>query len=424
MLCKNCGKELPIAGKFCPFCGAPIEQVGVDDETAAFKPVPGETPGPIDPSAFDAARQDEQQAAQRAAAPQNDPFADDELPPIDVPPVRRAQGVTPPRTTYFEQPDPTDRPYKKPSSAKKGLLIFLAVFVVLALIGGGIWFALSHKPDENLTDADKYMARGKFDEALTAYQAALTDAKDPTGIQQKINLLTDYQTAAGYVENGEYAQALALLSSLKDRASGEDSTLTDAIDTLVNKATQGQSDSAFSGDLQQATEYLNDKKFDQCAAILDTLNEDDSLTDDQKKQTAKLRSQLDEAKKSAQEQEQTQKQNTEQKQNFIKQMDDLEASDEKISSADTNEKALEATSTSFEAWDTLLSDMYSFLETTLNADQYASEETSYKEWVKARDEGAENAAKDSSDDISKQLAKASFKQSYTKTRCYKLLDLM
>ena len=26
MLCKNCGRELPIAGKFCPFCGAVVEQ--------------------------------------------------------------------------------------------------------------------------------------------------------------------------------------------------------------------------------------------------------------------------------------------------------------------------------------------------------------------------------------------------------------
>ena len=31
MLCKNCGKELPIAGKFCPFCGAAVEQTGVND---------------------------------------------------------------------------------------------------------------------------------------------------------------------------------------------------------------------------------------------------------------------------------------------------------------------------------------------------------------------------------------------------------
>ena len=53
MLCKNCGRELPIAGKFCPFCGAVVEQEGVNDETAVFTSLPEELKGPIDLSAFD-----------------------------------------------------------------------------------------------------------------------------------------------------------------------------------------------------------------------------------------------------------------------------------------------------------------------------------------------------------------------------------
>ena len=65
-----------------------------------------------------------------------------------------------------------------------------------------------------------------------------------------------------------------------------------------------------------------------------------------------------------------------------------------------------------------------YLATVLNADQYASEEASYKQWVQERDSGAENAAKETEDDTAKQLASYSFKQSYTKTHCYKLLDLM
>ena len=66
MLCKNCGKELPIAGKFCPFCGAAVEQTGVNDETAVFTTLPDDMKdpvetGPIDTSAFDAAMRDEKQ---------------------------------------------------------------------------------------------------------------------------------------------------------------------------------------------------------------------------------------------------------------------------------------------------------------------------------------------------------------------------
>ena len=43
MLCKKCGRELPYAGgKFCPFCGAPVEQTGVSDETEVFTTLPEE----------------------------------------------------------------------------------------------------------------------------------------------------------------------------------------------------------------------------------------------------------------------------------------------------------------------------------------------------------------------------------------------
>ena len=66
MLCKNCGKELPITGKFCPFCGAAVEQTGVNDETAVFTTLPDDMKdpvetGPIDTSAFDAAMRAEKQ---------------------------------------------------------------------------------------------------------------------------------------------------------------------------------------------------------------------------------------------------------------------------------------------------------------------------------------------------------------------------
>ena len=85
MLCKNCGKELPVAGKFCPFCGAAVEQTGVNDETAVFTTLPDDMKdpvdtspadtGPIDTSAFDAAMRDEKQQlpAEEEAA---DPLAD------------------------------------------------------------------------------------------------------------------------------------------------------------------------------------------------------------------------------------------------------------------------------------------------------------------------------------------------------------
>ena len=190
-----------------------------------------------------------------------------------------------------------------------------------------------------------------------------------------------------------------------------------AIEDLLDKAQSAQSDDQFNSDLDEAQSYLDDKKYDAASGKLDSLANDDSLTDDQKKQVKELQKQLSDAQQQEKQQEENSQKKAEQRDAFSKKMDELESDDLKISSAENQEDELAMTASSFEQWDNLLSEMYDYLATVLNADQYASEEASYKQWVQERDSGAEN-------DTAKQLASYSFKQSYTKTHCYKLLDLM
>lgn len=413
MLCKKCGKQLPIAGKFCPFCGAPTEQIGVNDETAVFTPIPEEQ-APIDVTAFSevlsdnapASRETESSAVQPSArAPQR---------------LDSAQRPSGPRTTYF---DDDDTPYRKPTAAKKGGIILLVIVLVAALIGGGIWFAASRKPDENLTQAEKYMQRGKFEDALSAYQAALADAKDPAEIQLLINQLTDYLAAIDYIDNAQYAQAMALLDGLSGRVDAL-SPLADAIDAAKEKARTEEKSTNFKDDTDQISSYISEKKYDQADALLSTLEMDSSLTESQRSQISALREELTQAQEAASRQEQTQQEQQKQKQSFADRMDKLEEDDKKIASAPTPEEELVAVSTSFEAWDTLLADIYDYLETSLSAEAYATEEAAYAAWVKERDDGAASAAAGNTDETSASLAKVSFQQSYTKARCYKLLKDM
>lgn len=446
MLCKNCGKELPIAGKFCPFCGAAVEQTGVNDETAVFTTLPDDMKapkdpvetGPIDTSAFDAAMRDEKQqlpvddTAADPLADTNPNIPNPNIPtqaamrPIDTPPVRRTAGTPERRTTYYNgEADPKDRVYKKPSKGKRGLIIALVVIIVAALIGGGVWyFTNSHKTDENLIMAEKYMDRGNFDKALEYYQKAQAEAKDPAALDATIQLIKDYQSAEDYVGNGQYTEAIAALKQLQNRVTDPDSAMYKAIEDLLDKAQAAQSDDQFNSDLDEAQSYLDDKKYDAASGKLDSLANDDSLTDDQKKQVKELQKQLSDAQQQEKQQEENSQKKAEQRDAFSKKMDELESDDLKISSAENQEDELAMTASSFEQWDNLLSEMYDYLATVLNADQYASEEASYKQWVQERDSGAENAAKETEDDTAKQLASYSFKQSYTKTHCYKLLDLM
>ena len=238
------------------------------------------------------------------------------------------------------------------------------VLLVAALIGGGVWFFMNHhKNDENLTLAEKYMDRGDYDKALDYYEKAAEEAKDPTSIQAAIQLIRDFQNAEDYVDNEQYTEAVAALKQLRDRVTDKDSTMYKSIEELLTKAQSAQADSAFASDLNEAQGYLGE-------------------------------------------------------------IDELENDDLQISSASNAEDELAMTASSFEQWDELLSEMYDYLSGVLNADQYASEEANYKQWVAERDSGAENAASETDDSTQKQLASYSFKQSYTKARCYKLLDMM
>ncbi len=95
-------------------------------------------------------------------------------------------------------------------------------------------------------------------------------------------------------------------SKLQNRVTDPSSALYAAVEDLLSQAQSAQSDSEFAADFERAQEYLANSQYDQCAAMLDTLDADDTLTDDQKQQVADLREELTKAQESAQRQEENQ----------------------------------------------------------------------------------------------------------------------
>ena len=87
-------------------------------------------------------------------------------------------------------------------------------------------------------------------------------------------------------------EAIAALKQLQNRVTDPDSAMYKAIEDLLDKAQSAQSDDQFNSDLDEAQSYLDDKKYDAASGKLDSLANDDSLTDDQKKQVKKLQKQL------------------------------------------------------------------------------------------------------------------------------------
>lgn len=192
------------------------------------------------------------------------------------------------------------------------------VIIVAALIGGGVWyFTNSHKTDENLVMAEKYMDRGDFDKALEYYQKAQAEAKDPAALDATIQLIKDYQSAEDYVGNGQYTEAIAALKQLQNRVTDPDSAMYKAIEDLLDKAQSAQSDDQFNSDLDEAQSYLT-IKYDAASGKLDSLANDDSLTDDQKKQVKELQKQLSDAQQQEKQQEENSQKKAEQRDAFSK----------------------------------------------------------------------------------------------------------
>jgi len=506
MLCKHCGKKMPAGGNFCPYCGAFSADGGVNDETTFFTPAPSS--GHIDLSAFDAALNDTHHPTSpdmEDGVTTGDPLslsdADFSMTPEPKPEPQLEPRREPPgrtqrsHTTYFDPEPIYNEPYRRPSAAMKVGRAFVIILFISALIGGGVWFALSRKPDESLTVAEKYMMHGKFDEALAAYQDALPEAKDPSAIQLQIDQLKSYQQARSFMEEGDYSAALATLSDLRGRITDSTSALAEEVGRMREESQEAIAEGEFAEALQAAQTCLEDGKYDAAAGKLDSLASDSQLSSEQAAQVDKLREQLNTAQAAAQRQEADRKEKIEKKEAFRKDIETLEESDKKILSAKSVSEELELTTKSFNSWDSLLVRMYDYLSTILNADQYAAEEEKYQQWLEERNSGAANAAKEStedpesdkpenensddgkteggsetekkenedaakSDDTEKpdeadkegntentektdsssdekdaekknkkkseasELASVSFKQSYTKTRCYRLLDMI
>ena len=183
-----------------PFCGAAVEQTGVNDETAVFTTLPDDMKdpvetGPIDTSAFDAAMRDEKQqlpvddtAADPLARHQSQYSGNPSIPtqaamrPIDTPPVCRTAGTPERRTTYYNgEVDPKRPAFTKAVPGKNAAPDHCA--------GGHhrggfdwrrVWyFTEIHTRPTKTSSWPKSMDRGNFDKALEYYQKAQAEAQGP-----------------------------------------------------------------------------------------------------------------------------------------------------------------------------------------------------------------------------------------------------
>jgi|GEM_PF-365393 len=516
MLCKNCGREMPMIGKNCPFCGASTllsrppkktTNTNENDETTFFIPIsedgrpdlsafrealqgrrptvnqqeitlessdaPQPEPSPLTaPVQQPAGRQTApprphtapvQQPAGQQTAPPRPRTAPVQQQPAGQPSVSRLQTTPAPaqmqpaydistedasasyetsrrrtrtrkKTTYYDPETNDIRHYRKRSLGQRILTKLCIIVAIAGIAAGSIYYYNSHreKPDENLVAAEKYMEHGQFDNALNAFQQALSDAKDPAVIQLQIDQLKSYQQAADSLKNKDYASAITTLNDLKGRLTDAASPLAEAVDELLTTVQSERAKSVQKPDASNESNQSDDNKSDNISN--DDNNADNTSSNDNNDDTSgnsnqttepttnDNESESNEEQEAAARQEELAQEKRQQQQAFSRRIGSLESDDEQISSSQDSQEKLEMTSRSFEAWDTMLADLYDTLATVASADDYAAAEQDYQQWIAERDQGAANAASENPDSEEGQLAAAQFKQSYTKTQCYKILD--
>ena len=182
MYCPKCGKQKVDDARFCAGCGAVLNEV------------------------------------QAQAAPAQ---------PVQPQPMTQAAPAQPVvQAVPMQQPQPMAQP--APVKKKKtGFKVFLAILVVLLLVGGGVVSFMfiskaSHdrKVKDQLALAEQYLDELQYEEAIAAYMAVLD--LEPASEDAADGLTDTYiKWAESCAADGDYDKALEILQNVDDRASSK-----------------------------------------------------------------------------------------------------------------------------------------------------------------------------------------------------------
>lgn len=193
MYCPKCGKQNVDDARFCAGCGAVLNEVQAQAAPAQ----------PVQPQPMEQPPQPIMAGEQPVAQPQ---------------PVVQA--------VPMQQPQPTAQaaPVKK---KKTGFKVFLAILVVLLLVGVGVVSFMfiskaSHdrKVKDQLALAEQYLDELQYEEAIAAYMAVLD--LEPASEDAADGLTDTYiKWAESCAADGDYDKALEILQNADDRASSK-----------------------------------------------------------------------------------------------------------------------------------------------------------------------------------------------------------
>ena len=247
MICSYCGKETD-GGKFCPFCGSPVETpVTPSSEAPAAEAAPevqAEEPAAAAPVTEETTASE---APAAEAAPEEPSILEPveaissevtEVAPIENPaetvqsPIEAAPAPAPAPAEAAPAPAPADGPAvsepaveaapvaaapvaAKPKRSKKPLIIILSIIgavIILAGAGIGIFYYLLVQKYNKATDA---FDNGDYEQSLELY-TQLKNFKDSEYWAECSQVELDYQKVDGLIEKEDFDGAITILKEVVD----------------------------------------------------------------------------------------------------------------------------------------------------------------------------------------------------------------
>ena len=321
MFCSNCGAKLADNARFCMNCGKPVTSfvasptIPYTEGNAPATPVQASVPVqsaapavqtpayPVQPGtasqsmpqiadvnsplSVPAAQPTSSQSAglpyaQQAQTPQytytppvpgqNPPFTDSAKQPTAVPSYARQPAQVPQYTVPVSGQNPPFAPsgMQTPAPApikRKGWLVFLAVALIVGLLGGGIYYFFirnADNPDQYIQQAYEAYDTGDLDGAIKAMEKAYELAPDNEAV---LVALDQYYWEAGREAfiNGDYGTCVDLFKKMRTIGISDTDTINSALSNAYNLwvitlGTEGDTEKALEV-LEEARPYISEEDY-------------------------------------------------------------------------------------------------------------------------------------------------------------------
>ncbi|WP_052712205.1 lysozyme inhibitor LprI family protein [Domibacillus indicus] len=313
---------------------------------------------------------------------------------------------------------------------KKKAAMLLAAFM-LAGCGNGLY-------DQSMEQGKLALAGGEFDKALASFELALEEKPDDKEAEAVYKQLSAYKNIEAAAEQAQWDQVVEEGNALiKEKELGK--SLKKPVEQFIHTAQAAKENEQLAAEkVDTAKQLAEDKKYEEAQEVIDEIKQDENLqaayagfasevdkiaADIQSGQQNEAEAEKEAAVQAAEEAAAAVA--VSQKTTYYQKLDRIErglADLDYIYETGTTVEIREAETERYKRWDDALNEIYGVLKKELPSGEMEQLRQAQREWIKFRDETAEEAASSFSGGSWESVQYKSTQADVTRNRCYELVD--